>query len=73
MLLTVEKKKKKTIKEKLTAEEKEVYDRLEPVPIGINEISGLTGVGFDRLSMILISLELKGLIKEVGKNLYIKI
>lgn len=73
MLLTVEKKKKKTIKEKLTAEEKEVYERLEPVPIGINEISGLTGVGFDRLSMILISLELKGLIKEVGKNLYIKI
>ena len=50
-----------------------MYDRLEPVPIGINEISGLTGVGFDRLSMILISLELKGLIKEVGKNLYIKI
>ncbi len=73
MLLTVEKKKKKTVKEKLSGEEKEVYDRLEPVPIGINEISGLTGVGFDRLSMILISLELKGLIKEVGKNLYIKI
>lgn len=73
MLLTVEKKKKKTVKEKLPGEEKEVYDRLEPVPIGINEISGLTGVGFDRLSMILISLELKGLIKEVGKNLYIKI
>ena len=73
MLLTVEKKKKKTVKEKLLGEEKEVYDRLEPVPIGINEISGLTGVGFDRLSMILISLELKGLIKEVGKNLYIKI
>ena len=73
MLLTVEKKKKKTVQEKLSGEEKEVYDRLEPVPIGINEISGLTGVGFDRLSMILISLELKGLIKEVGKNLYIKI
>ena len=73
MLLNVEKKKKKTVKEKLSGEEKEVYDRLEPVPIGINEISGLTGVGFDRLSMILISLELKGLIKEVGKNLYIKI
>ncbi|MBO4420371.1 MAG: DNA-processing protein DprA [Lachnospiraceae bacterium] len=73
MLLTVEKKKKKTVKEKLSAEEKEVYERLQPVPIGINEISGLTGVGYEKLSVILIGLELKGLIKEVGKNLYIRI
>ena len=73
MLLTVEKRKKKTVKEKLSAEEKEVYERLQPVPIGINEISGLTGVGYEKLSVILIGLELKGLIKEVGKNLYIRI
>ena len=73
MLLNVEKKRKKTVKEKLSAEEKEVYDRLEPVPIGINEISGLTGVGYEKLTGILISLELKGLIKEAGKNLYIRL
>lgn len=73
MLLFVQKKKKKTVKEKLTAEEKEVYERLEPVPIGINEISGLTGVGFEKLSVILVSLELKGLIREAGKNLYIRL
>ncbi|MBR6474168.1 MAG: DNA-processing protein DprA [Lachnospiraceae bacterium] len=73
MLLSVEKKRKKTVKEKLSAEEKEVYDRLEPVPIGINEISGLTGVGYEKLTGILISLELKGLIKEAGKNLYIRL
>ena len=73
MLLTVEKRKKKTVKEKLSAEEKEVYERMQPVPIGINEISGLTGVGYEKLSVILIGLELKGLIKEVGKNLYIRI
>ncbi|MBP5533023.1 MAG: DNA-processing protein DprA, partial [Lachnospiraceae bacterium] len=47
MLLTVEKRKKKTVKEKLSAEEKEVYERLQPVPIGINEISVLTGVGYE--------------------------
>ncbi|MBO4920489.1 MAG: DNA-processing protein DprA, partial [Lachnospiraceae bacterium] len=73
MLLSVEKKRKKTVKEKLSAEEKEVYDRLEPVPIGINEISGLTGVGYEKLTGILISLELKGIIKEAGKNLYIRL
>ena len=73
MLLSVEKKRKKTVKEKLSAEEKEVYDRLEPVPIGINEISGLTGVSYEKLTGILISLELKGLIKEAGKNLYIRL
>lgn len=73
MLLCAEKKRKKTVKEKLSAEEKEVYERLEPVPIGINEISGLTGVGFEKLSVILVSLELKGLIKEAGKNLYIRL
>ena len=73
MLLSVEKKRKKTVKEKLSAEEKEVYDRLEPVPIGINEISGLTGVSYEKLTGILISLELKGLIQEAGKNLYIRL
>ena len=73
MLLSVEKKRKKTVKEKLSAEEKEVYDRLEPVPIGINEISGLTGVSYEKLTGILISLELMGLIKEAGKNLYISL
>ena len=72
MLLKVEKKRKKTLGESLKGDEKKVYATLETVPTQINEIAERTGIGPDILPTILIELELKGMIEEVGKNLYIK-
>lgn len=72
MLLKVEKKRKKVAIAALNGDEKKVYESLEQVPIQINEISERTGIDCSTLPMILIELELKGMIEEVGKNLYIK-
>ena len=72
MLLKVEKKRKKAAIAALNGDEKKVYESLEQVPIQINEISERTGIDCSTLPMILIELELKGMIEEVGKNLYIK-
>lgn len=72
MLLNAEKKKKKAAGDSLKGDEKKVYESLEQVPIQINEISERTGIDCGTLPMILIELELKGMIEEVGKNLYIK-
>ena len=72
MLLQVEKKRKKVAANALNGDEKKVYESLEQVPMQINEISEKTGIDCGTLPMILIELELKGMIEEVGKNLYIK-
>lgn len=72
MLLNAEKKRKKKIKADLSDEEKAVYNILEPVPRQINDISDQSGINFAKLSRILIGLELKGLVEEVGKNMYIR-
>ena len=72
MLLNAEKKKKKAAGDSLKGDEKKVYESLEQVPIQINEISERTGIDCGTLPMILIELELKDMIEEVGKNLYIK-
>ncbi len=72
MLLNAEKKRKKKIKANLSDEEKIVYRMLESVPRQINDISDKSGIDFAKLSRILVELELKGLVEEVGKNMYIK-
>ena len=72
MLLNAEKKRKKAAGDTLKGDEKKVYESLEQVPIQINEISERTGIDCGTLPMILVELELKGMIEEVGKNLYIK-
>ena len=72
MLLKAEKKRKKTLGEALKGDEKKVYESLEIVPTQINESAERTGISPGVLPTILIELELKGMIEEVGKNLYIK-
>ena len=72
MLLTAEKSRKKGKKTELPEDEKKVYENLDVVPTQINEIAERTGIDPGTLGQLLIGMELKGLIKEVGKNLYIK-
>lgn len=72
MLINAEKKRKKVAANVLKGDEKKVYESLEQVPLQINEISQRTGIDCGTLPMILIELELKGMIEEVGKNLYIR-
>ena len=72
MLLKAEKKRKKSLGDTLIGDEKKVYGVLESVPVQINEIAERSGVDPGKLPGILIELELKGMIEEVGKNLYIK-
>ena len=72
MLLIHEKRKKKDTVSKLEGDERKVFDCLEVVPLQINEISSRSGIDCGELSKILISLELKGMVAEVGKNLYIR-
>lgn len=72
MLLAAEKSRKKGKKTELPEDEKKVYENLDVVPTQINEIAERTGIDPGTLGQLLIGMELKGLIKEVGKNLYIK-
>ena len=72
MLLTAEKSRKKGKKTELPDDEKKIYENLDVVPTQINEIAERTGIDPGTLGQLLIGMELKGLIKEVGKNLYIK-
>ena len=72
MLLTAEKSRKKGKKTELPEDEKKVYENLDVVPTQINEIAERTCIDPGTLGQLLIGMELKGLIKEVGKNLYIK-
>jgi len=72
MLLAHEKKRKTNLISKLEGDEKKVFDRLEVMPTQINIISERSGIDCGTLSQILVSLELKGMVEEVGKNLYIK-
>ena len=72
MLLAAEKSRKKGKKTELPDDEKKVYENLDVVPTQINEIAERTGIDPGTLGQLLIGMELTGLIKEVGKNLYIK-
>ena len=75
ILLAAEKRKNKDKKDEalnLVGDERKVYECLEVVPVQINEVSARTGIDCGKLSGILVGLELKGMIEEVGKNLYIK-
>ena len=72
MLLAAEKSRKKGKKTEIPEDEKKVYENLDVVPTQINEIAERTGMEPGTLGQLLIGMELKGLIKEVGKNLYIK-
>ena len=71
-LLADEIKRKKNRAAGLGKEEKKVYESLNSMPVQINEISERTGMECGHLSQILIGLELRNLIEEVGKNIYIK-
>jgi len=72
MLLAAEKSRKKGKKTELPEDEKKIYENLDVVPTQINEIAERTCIDPGILGQLLIGMELKGLIKEVGKNLYIK-
>lgn len=64
----------KAPKEKIVLEREEnlVYSVLDFYALCPEEISGKSGIDIFRVMNILIGLEMKGLIKEVGKNLYVK-
>lgn len=72
MLLAHEKKVRKNKENGLEGNEKKVFESLEVVPLQINDIAERSNIDCGTLSAILINLELKGMVEEVGKNLYIK-
>ncbi len=71
-LLMEEKSKRKKKETLLPGDEGKVYECLSFHPVQINEISDKTGIPCGQLSGILIGLEMKELIEEVGKNIYIR-
>ncbi|MBR4342051.1 MAG: DNA-processing protein DprA [Lachnospiraceae bacterium] len=72
VLLKAEKALKKRKKSNLSDEEKKIYDNLSYHPVQIDELSGKTGIPGGKISALLIGLEMKELIEEVGKNQYIR-
>ena len=68
----LEKKVRKNKENGLEGNEKKVFESLEVVPLQINDIAERSNIDCGTLSAILINLELKGMVEEVGKNLYIK-
>jgi len=73
ILLMAEKSRKKKNRPDLMPEEMQVYDALSFIPRQINEIAEETGLSIGTLSGILIELEMKGLIEEAVKNMYVKL
>lgn len=57
----------------MTADEKAVYDRLEPYAVSAGEISDGTGLELRRVICSLVELCIKGLAAEVGKGSYVRI
>lgn len=72
MLLMVEKKKRGIRKADLTAEEKKIIGYLSQQPVYMNELAIKTGISCEKLSGFLVDLELKDVVEEVGKNVYIR-
>ncbi|MBO4337823.1 MAG: DNA-processing protein DprA [Lachnospiraceae bacterium] len=71
-LIRAEKSRKKKKEIMPEGEAGRVYECLSYHPVQINEISEKTGIPCGQLSSILIELEMKELIEEVGKNIYIR-
>lgn len=49
-----------------------VYNRLGFAPKSLEELAGITKLSVPELTVVLVSLELKGLIKEIAKHHYVK-
>lgn len=61
------------VKVKMSAEEKAVYEHLEPYAVSIGEISEKVSLPFRQVICILVDLCVKGLASEVGKGSYVRI
>ena len=72
ILLYEEKGRKKKKLSSLNGEERMIYECLSFDPVQINDISDRTGIPFDRLPVLLIGMEMKDVIEETGKNMYIR-
>ena len=56
----------------LAQSEKKVYSCLSLDPVYVDEIIARTGISASKVLSILMTLELKGLVKQIMKNYYIK-
>lgn len=56
--------------EKLSQEEKEIYEKFPFEPVSIDFLLTHTGLGLGKISQLLISLEMKGLIKPLAGKMY---
>lgn len=72
LLLLSEKRRKKQLSEQLTKAERLILKQLSFTPVGIDELCAMSGISERLLPGLLVEMELKELIKEVGKNVYVK-
>jgi DNA processing protein len=56
----------------LSDEECTIYDLLSDTPIGVDELSEKSGFTIGLLLSILLNLELKGLIKQISGQLFVR-
>jgi DNA processing protein len=55
----------------LTSDEKDVARRLSEIPLSVDELIEISGLAFDRLAEVLLSLELKGRIRPLPGQRYV--
>ena len=72
MLIKAEKNRRRRKTAVLDGNEELIFNCLTYQPVQFNEISEKTGIPCEQLSVLLIGLEMKDLITEVDKNMYIK-
>jgi DNA processing protein len=58
---------------KLSPEEEKVYNLLSFEPIHINFISKESGLPIDRISTVLVNLEMKGRIKQIAGKMFLRV
>ena len=63
---------KKTCEESLAQAEELVYSNLDLSPVSLNELVVRTGLSVQKVSSVLLELELRSMIAEIGKNQYVR-
>ncbi|MCQ2494959.1 MAG: DNA-processing protein DprA [Lachnospiraceae bacterium] len=72
LLLLAEKKRKKQVAAELSRQERTIIKKLSFTPVAMDELSAMTGISEKILPGLLVEMELKDLVKEVGKNVYVR-